>query len=242
MLQVEANESRLFCIFSRMKKTFDFLKSLDQNNNREWFQVHKADYTASHEEMIAFAERLIAEMSQHDLIQNMSGKKSLFRIYRDVRFGKDKTPYKTNWGGFMKRASAERRGGYYYQVDPKGSFVMGGFFGPNSQDLLHIRKHLEQDADVLRDIISSKSFKTFFGEMLGEQVKTAPKGFDKEHPNIDLLKYKQFMVRHDFTQKEVLAKDFHITMTRAFREMRPFLDHMSEILTTDLNGQSLLEG
>ena len=123
-----------------MRKTFEFLTNLDKNNNREWFQSHKDQYTASHEEMIAFADRLIAEMNKHDVIQSTSGRKSLFRIYRDVRFGKDKTPYKTNWGGFMKRATAERRGGYYYQIDPKGSFMMGGFFGPNSQDLLHVSK------------------------------------------------------------------------------------------------------
>ncbi len=223
-----------------MKKTFEFLNNLDKNNNREWFQSHKDQYTSSHEEMIAFAERLIAEMNKYDIIQTISGKKSLFRIYRDVRFGKDKTPYKTNWGGFMKRATAERRGGYYYQVDPKGSFVMGGFFGPNSQDLLHIRKQLEQEADPMREILESNAFTSFFGELLGEQVKTAPKGFDKTHPNIDLIRYKQFMLRHDFTKEEVLHDDFHVVVAKAFTRMRPFLDCMSEILTTDLNGQSLI--
>ncbi len=230
----------MFHTFSQMKKTLEFLSNLDKNNNREWFQSNKDQYTSSQEEMIVFAERLISEMNKNDVIQTISGKKSLFRIYRDVRFGKDKTPYKTNWGGFMKRATAERRGGYYYQVDPKGSFIMGGFFGPNAQDLLHIRKHLESDADPLREIIRSKKFKSFFGELLGEQVKTAPRGFDKTHPNIDLIRYKQFMVRHDFTKKEVLSPDFHITVAKAFNEMGPFLDYMSEILTTDLNGRSLI--
>ncbi len=223
-----------------MKKTFEFLTALDKNNNREWFQSNKDQYTASHEEMIEFAEKLMGEMNKHDVLQPVSGKKSLFRIYRDVRFGKDKTPYKTNWGGFMKRATTERRGGYYYQVDPKGSFIMGGFFGPNSQDLLHIRKQLEQESEPLREIIRSKKFKSFFGELLGDQVKTAPKGFDKEHPNIDLIRYKQFMVRDDFTREEVLDPMFHITVSKAFTNMRPFLDYMSEILTTNLNGESII--
>ena len=102
------------------------------------------------------------------------------------------------------------------------------------------RKHLEQDADQLRAIIQSKKFKSFFGELLGDRVKTAPKGFDKTHPDIDLIRYKQFMVRHDFTKKEVLSADFHVRLVKAFTEMRPFLDYMSEILTTDLNGQSLV--
>ncbi|MEP5613253.1 MAG: DUF2461 domain-containing protein [Cyclobacteriaceae bacterium] len=223
-----------------MKKTFEFLKILDKNNNREWFQSNKDQYTEAHEEMIEFADRLLVEMNKHDVIQTDSGKKSLYRIYRDVRFGKDKTPYKTNWAGYLRRATAERRGGYYYQVGPKGSFVMGGFFGPNPQDLLHIRRQLEQDADPLRNVINSKEFKGFFGELLGAQLKTAPKGFDKEHTNIDLLRYKQFMVRHDFTQKEVFSKDFHITVANAFVQMRPLFDYMSDILTSDLNGESLV--
>ncbi|MEP1093896.1 MAG: DUF2461 domain-containing protein [Cyclobacteriaceae bacterium] len=223
-----------------MKKTFDFLRILDKNNNREWFQSNKNQYVEAHEEMIGFADLLIEEMNKHDVIQTDSGKRSLYRIYRDVRFGKDKTPYKTNWAGYLRRATAERRGGYYYQVGPMGSFVMGGFFGPNPQDLLHIRKHLEQDADPLRDVINSNEFNGFFGEMLGSQLKTAPKGFDKDHPDIDLLRYKQFMVRHDFTQKEALSKDFHLTVANAFVQMRPFFDCMSDILTSDLNGESLL--
>lgn len=224
-----------------MKKTFDFLRILDQNNNREWFQSNKDQYSCAHEEMIEFADRLLAEMNKHDVIQTDSGKRSLYRIYRDVRFGKDKTPYKTNWAGYLRRATAERRGGYYYQVGLKGSFVMGGFFGPNPQDLLHIRKQLEQDADPLRGVINSREFKEFFGELLGSQLKTAPKGFDKEHPNIDLLRYKQFMVRHDFTQKEVLSKDFHILVANAFVQMRPLFDYMSDILTSDLNGEALMQ-
>lgn len=223
-----------------MKRVFKFLEDLDKHNNREWFQKHKDRYLEAYEDMIGFAESLIDEMNTHDVLVPVSGKKSLYRIYRDVRFGKDKTPYRTDWAGFLKRASAERRGGYYYHLGPKGSFVAGGFFGPNPQDLLHIRKHLEQDAEPLRDIINSKIFKAHFGELLGSQLKTAPKGFDRDHPDIDLLRYKQFMVRHDFDQKEVLSKDFHKTMSKAFAQMRPFFDYMSDILTTDLNGRSLI--
>ena len=135
-----------------MKNTIKFLAELDANNNRNWFQANRLMYEQSHEDMLEFADRLIDEMSSHDLIETISAKRSLFRIYRDVRFGNDKTPYKTNWGGGLKRATAELRGGYYYQVGPKGSFVMGGFFGPNPQDLLQIRNQLAQDADPLRQV------------------------------------------------------------------------------------------
>ncbi len=219
-----------------MKKTIDFLTQLDQNNNREWFQNHKEDYEQAHVEMIDFAHRLMLEMSEHDVLSATSGKRSLFRIYRDVRFGKDKTPYKTNWAGRFQRAGAERRGGYYYQIGPHGSFVMGGFFGPNAKDLLHIRKHLDQDGDFLREVIDSETFHSFFGAMQGNQLKTSPRGFEKESPNIDLIRYKQFLVRHDFTNDQVYDPGFASIMSHAFQMMRPFLDVMTEILTTDLNG------
>lgn len=222
-----------------MKQTIEFLKKLEKNNTREWFQANKTMYEGSHQEMLAFAETVNSQISAHDLVEPFN-KRNLFRIYRDVRFGKDKTPYKTNWGGYLKRATAEFRGGYYYQVGIKESFVIGGFFGPNPKDLLHIRNHLAQDTTLFREIIGSKRVKDFFGELRGRQLKTAPRGFDKQHPEIDLLRYKQFMLRHDFTSKEVLDPDFPKTVSKAFQEMRPFLNNMSEILTTDLNGESLL--
>ena len=223
-----------------MKTALAFLKDLERNNNREWFQENKSSYDAAHQEMIGFAEALIGEMHQYDVLEPRSAKQSLFRIYRDVRFSKNKAPYKNNWAGFLKRAGAERRGGYYFQLSPKESFVMGGFFGPNAQDLLHIRNQLAQDADPLRDVISSENFKTVFGELRGEQVKTAPRGFPKDHENIDLLKFKQFLVRHDFKNAEVLSKDFSETMAKAFSAMIPFFDVMTDYLTTDLNGESVL--
>ena len=223
-----------------MKKTFEFLNKLDKNNDREWFLKNKKMYEQSHDEMLHFAQKVIDEMSEFDHIETMSGKRSLFRIYRDVRFGVNKTPYKTNWAGRLRRATDELRGGYYYQIGPSGSFVLGGFFGPNPKDLLHIRKQLEQDSEPLRVIINSDQFKGFFGDLRGSQVKTAPRGFDKQHPEIDLLRYKQFIVRHDFTDEEVFHDDFSKTIALAFDQMRPFFDAMTDILTTDLNGRPML--
>ena len=196
-------------------------------------------YEQSQSQMLEFAHQVTAEMNKHDLIEDR-GKRTIYRIYRDVRFGKDKTPYKINWAGFFRRATAERRGGYYFQVGPKGSFVMGGFFGPNAKDLLHLRNQLAMGAEPLRAVIESKQFKDFFGELNGQQLKTAPRGFDKQHPDVDLLRYKQFIVRHDFSEKEVFSKEFPEIMSDAFQQMRPFFDCMSEMLTTDLNGESLL--
>lgn len=219
-----------------MKETFNFLDKLAGNNNRDWFQANREHYEAALKEMISFADHLLSEMQAFDQIETPSGKKSLYRIYRDVRFSKDKTPYKTHWAGRMKRAGADRRGGYYYLISPEQSYVMGGFFGPNTNDLLHIRNQLVQDPDSLREIINSKVFKEQFGELVGEQVKTKPKGFSINDPAIDLVRHKQFIVKHEFTSDEVRSVDFPKVMAQSFHQMRPFLDYMTDILTTDLNG------
>jgi len=223
-----------------LQPTFSFLKSLAKHNDRTWFADHKNQYEESHQNMIDFAETLLNEMRTHDDIETVSGKKSLFRIYRDVRFSKDKSPYKTNRSGSFKRATRELRGGYYFHIEPGNTFIIGGFFGPNAADLKHIRNHISQDDSLLRQALENKLTKSYFGELEGEQVKTAPKGFAKDHPSIDLLRYKQFMLKHKFTDQEVLQKDFAKKMSNGFQHLRPFFDVMSEILTTDLNGLSLI--
>lgn len=217
-----------------------FLKSLAKNNDRDWFADHKDEYQKHHEVMISFADELLSKMNQHDNIETVSGKKSLQRIYRDVRFSKDKSPYKTHWGGGFKRATKLLRGGYYYHIQPDGgSFIGGGFWGPNKEDLLRIREDIASDASDLREIITSPEFVDTFGELQGEQLKSAPKGFDKEHADIDLLRYKQFLIGKHFTDKEVLAGDFIDRANDTFKKMRPFFDYMSDVLTTDSNGSPL---
>ena len=217
----------------------NFLKQIKKHNDRSWFAEHKATYDAAFGELIVFADLVLTELKKHDDIETPTGKKSLFRLYNDVRFSKDKSPYKINLGGAFRRATALRRGGYYFHIQPGNSFVAGGFWGPNAQDLGHIRQHVAADPKPLTGIIKSKPFKKVFGTLQGEQVKTAPRGYTADHPAIELLRYKQFIVRHDFTDEEVLHASFHKKVVQAFQDMRPFLDYMSEILTTDLNGISL---
>lgn len=131
------------------------------------------------------------------------------------------------------------RGGYYVNIEPGRSFVGGGFWEPNKEDLLRIRKEIEIDASELRDIIAEEQFQKYFGELQGEELKTAPKGFDKEHPAIDLLRKKQYLVMRSFTDKEVLAPNFKEEVIKTFLAMRPLFDYMSDVLTTDVNGESL---
>lgn len=221
-------------------EVFTFLNDLSKNNNREWFNENKVRYTSAHEQVIGFADQLLNEMKTHDDIETISGKKSLFRIYRDVRFSKDKSPYKNHFSGRIARAGKALRGGYYFHLEPDNVLIAGGFFEPNKEDLLRIRQEIAADAQPLREILNKPEFKKTFGTLQGEQLKTAPKGFDKEHPDIDLINYKNFYVVSKFSNKEALSKDFSSLMSQRFAVLRPYLDYFSDVLTTDENGLSII--
>ncbi len=216
--------------------TLQFLKELKAHNNRDWFNAHKERYEAVHAQVEQFADALLHEMNRHDVIETPTGRKSLHRIYRDTRFSKDKTPYKTNWSGNFKRASKLRRGGYYFHIEPGNSFVAGGFWGPEPADLKRIRDEFAYDATPLRKILKSKAFTGYFGSLQGEQVRTTPRGYSADDPAIDLIRYKQFLLIRHFTDREVLAVDFIKQANDTFKAMRPFFDYMSHVLTTDVNG------
>ena len=124
------------------KDVLDFLKLLSKNNNRDWFTENKPRYEKSHKEMYTFAESIIERLNEFDSISTPSGKKSLYRIYRDVRFSKNKDPYKTNRSGSFSREGADRRGGYYFSISPGETIIGGGFYQPNADDLNLIRKQM----------------------------------------------------------------------------------------------------
>lgn len=219
--------------------SLDYLKALKQNNNRDWFNENKEEFIKQQLFIENFADLLLKELNQHDVIETPSGKKSLHRIYKDTRFSKDKTPYKTNWSGGYTRATAQRRGGYYFHIEPGNSFVAGGFWAPNPQDIKRIREDISFDPESLRKIIKSKTFVQTFGTLQGEQLKTTPKGFDANDEAIDLLRYKQFLLIRKFTDEEVLSPSFLEEANQTFKNMRPFFDYMSEVLTTDTNGEPI---
>ena len=219
--------------------SFDFLSKLEENNNREWFNENKKQYQQEHEHVIAFVEELLNRLKEIDQITTISGKKSLMRIYRDVRFSNDKRPYDPRFAGSFARIKPQLRGGYFFRFKPGETVIGGGFYQPNADDLKLIRDHIAQDDEPLRAVLNSKEFKGTFGELMGEQLKTAPKGYDKEHPAIDLLRHKSMYVFKSFTDAEVLSSDFFGEVLKVFVAIRPFFDVMTEYLTTDLNGMSL---
>ncbi len=219
------------------KKTLQYLKSLKNNNNREWYNEHKDSFKKEQIAIKEFHQEIENNLNKHDKID----KYKLFRIYRDVRFSKDKTPYKPHFAASFSRLGAELRGGYYLRIRPGESFLAGGFWEPNKDDLLRIRKEFELDSFEIREILANDKFKAVFdGKLEGNELKTAPRNFDKNDPNIDLIRKKAFVAIRNFTDKEILDSDFLNTIDDSFKTLRPFFDLFSDILTTNLNGESII--
>lgn len=213
------------------------LEAIAENNNKPWFTEHKPQIDAVFTEVKGFFKAVFDQMAAVDEVELFH----VHRLYRDVRFSKDKTPYKTYFGLHIGRKKPLLRGGYYLNIEPGKSFVGGGFWEPNKEDLLRIRKEIALDDSELRQIIHDPTFVQLFGGLMGEELKTAPKGFDKEHPAIDLLRKKQFLVMRSFTDEELVQPNFINEVIQTFEGMKPFFDYMSEVLTTDVNGVSLYE-
>ena len=220
------------------KDVFEFLKKLKKNNNRDWFAEHKSEYTKVHESTKTFFSSVTTNLQNHDEIE----KSKMMRIYRDVRFSKDKTPYKPRFANSFSRLGKELRGGYFINLEPGDSFLAGGFWEPSKEDLFRIRKEIEMDATEIKEILADNNFQKHFGSEFFSfsELKTAPRGFDKEHPEVDLLRKKGFIAMRKFTDKEVLATNFIKEVDKSFLALRPFFNLFSDILTTNLNGESIL--
>ena len=217
--------------------TLQFLSDLSANNNREWFQANKVRYEAALANMKQFAKAVEKALGETDHLEEAT----LFRIYRDVRFSPDKSPYKNNFGMGFTRATKRLRGGYYLHIEPGASFAGGGFWQPNAQDLKRIRDEFVADDQSIRKIIADATFQKYFGAIQGDELKTAPRGYDKDGPAVDLIRKKSFTVHRSFTDAEVASDNFLPEVKRTFEAMRPYFDYMSMVLTTDLNGESILD-
>ncbi len=219
------------------KSTIQFLKNIGKHNNKPWFEENKEAYLDAKTNMENFLQEVMNRLNDSDVIEKFH----LYRIYRDVRFSKDKTPYKSYLHAHLRRQGAERRGGYWIGIEPGNTHIGGGFYGPEKDDLMRIRKEFEYDGKTITSIITAPKFKQYFGHLKGEGVKTAPKGFDKEHKNIELIRKKQFYAMRPFTDDEVFSPDFIHEVVGTLEAVRPFFDYMTDVLTTDLNGRSTLK-
>ncbi|MDB5228918.1 MAG: hypothetical protein JWN78_3111 [Bacteroidota bacterium] len=222
------------------KSTLKFLKELSASNNRDWFNTHKTTYQDALQNMSMFVDGLIIEMNKHDQIENASGKQSLYRIYNDVRFSKDKSPYNPRFAFSLRRATRHRRGGYYMSIKPGNSYLACGFFSPNPEDLKRIREDISYNYDTWKKILNSKVIKNNFGGLQGETLASAPRGFQKDDPAIELLRHKQFILRHDFKDSEVVSENFLKQVNGIFKAVKIYFDYMSEVLTTNANGELII--
>jgi uncharacterized protein (TIGR02453 family) len=219
-----------------MKNVLSFLSDLEANNNREWFAEHKKSYEAALDEVKSLTKVVEDGLNKVDVIEEAK----IFRIYRDVRFSQDKSPYKNNFGIGFKREGKMRRGGFYLHLQPNESFVGGGFWQPEPHDLKRIRDEFAADAETIKPIINDPKFIQYFKELGGDALSRPPKGYDANLPAIDLVKKKNYLLMRKVSNTEVMDPKFANLVVDTFTAMLPFFDYMSSVLTTNLDGELIV--
>ena len=211
-----------------------FLQTISKNNNREWFEKNKANYLEAKEHFDEFLAKLLEDMIKvEESLAGLNPRKLAFRIYRDVRFSKDKRPYKSNMGaGFSPGGKMIQEPGYYIHIQPGNkSFLAGGLYMPDAGNLSKIRQEIDYNADRLLKVLNDKKFKKLFSDLDDfDKLKTSPKGYAKDHPHLDILKHKSFIVSHAFTDKEVKDKKFLKKVVEAARTVKPLNDYLKEAI------------
>jgi len=213
--------------------TLEFLNDLRENNNREWFTANRKRYEEAKEEYESFVQAIIDKISEFDpLFRGLNAKSCTYRINRDIRFSSDKTLYKTHLGAFIVRGGkkfADRYAGYYIHIEPgNNSMVAGGAYMPPAPWLSPIREKISEQGEEFIRIIKNKDFTGYFGEIEGEKLKTAPKGYPKDHPFVELLKMKSYLVSDQIPDSEVTGPKFFDHIVGACRAMKPLNDFLSE--------------
>lgn len=209
-------------------KVFDFLKLIDKNNNREWFNDNKDLFLEAQSDLQNFTEELIAEMGKFDeTILKLDAKRSLLRIYRDTRFSKDKTPYKTYFGASLGMGKMNSKAGFYLHVEPGKSFLGSGIYLPDSPVLKEIRKEISLFKDDFLKAINDKDFKKHYGELDQEhKLKNVPQGFEKEDPMGEYLKLKSFIGVHNMSNKDLMEKNTVKNISKIFEAAKPLNDFL----------------
>jgi len=216
--------------------TLDYLEDLRFNNHKTWFDENRPRYDQARANFEALVADVLLNFKPVEDIGTTTAKDCIFRINRDVRFSKDKTPYKSNFGALIGKGGRKtNQRSYYLNLEPGGSFIAGGVYAPLPEHLKQIRAAIDTDhGKKLTSIINHRDFKKYFGAMEGEALKTAPKGYAADHPAIDLLKQKQLMAIHKLDDTDVLQDDFVTHIINVCQALKPF-----EQFFNDITGQSL---
>ena len=208
--------------------TLQFLRNLEKNNNRDWFNENKTLYQEAQQDVISFVEKLIEEMADLDEeMGKLEAKKSVFRIYRDTRFSKDKTPYKTNFGAGLGMGKGNKVSGYYLHIEPGKSFLAGGVYKPEPSVLKTIRQEISAFGDEFKAILEQDEFRNYFrGLSVEDKLKKVPQGFEKDDKMAEYLKLKHFIVTHPVSDEQLLSENAVKEFTEIFKAMKPLNDFL----------------
>jgi uncharacterized protein (TIGR02453 family) len=220
------------------RETLTFLRALKRNNRREWFQARRDQYeTQVRAPMLAIVERLARDLRTVAPEIVVDPKKAMYRIYRDTRFSENKTPYKTHaaavfpWRGLPKHEGA----GLYFHISPDEVWIGGGMYAPQTPQLQAVREHIAANARQLRAIVESPGFRREVGALDGERLQRVPRGFAKDHPAAEFLKYRQFLAGRELAPAFACNPRFYATLLGVFRQVAPLARFLNEPLT---NGRS----
>jgi uncharacterized protein (TIGR02453 family) len=220
------------------KESLQFLDDLRKNNNREWFQENKKRYEVFKKDYHQLVSDFLDEMKPLDpSLELLEVKNCTFRINRDIRFSKDKSPYKAHLGVWMSTgAKGANRAGYYVHIEKGASFIAGGFYSPEAEDLKKVRKEIAFFYDDLQEILNDKNFKKEFKNLdinENNSLKSMPRGYEKDHPAIEYLKLKSFTATQVYNVSEVLEKDFVKKMSKKLIALKPLNDFINRALETE---------
>jgi uncharacterized protein (TIGR02453 family) len=215
-----------------LEPILNFLDELSQNNNKIWFESHRPAYNTARSIFEDLVTDLIEHVNSITPLPGLTARECIARIYRDIRFSKDKSPYKTNMAAHIAPGGWNTTSmGYYISLEPHGESLVGsGLHDPSPEQLNRFRQAIEADADEFKRIINADSFIELFGAVEGDRLKTVPKGYERTHPDIALLQLKQIMVVHHFTDGQVLAADFVEGIFTACKAMKPFVDYLERFI------------
>ena len=215
-----------------MKTVLNFLSKLKENNNRDWFNENKHLYEDAKSKFEEFVNILIPKIKEFDKeIDVNSAKECTYRIYRDVRFSKNKEPYKPNMGAYISKGGKKSKfAGYYVHIEDDASFAGGGIYCPQPNILKKVRNDIFDDASEIKSILSQRNFKKHFPEMYGEKLKTAPRGFPKDFKDIKLLNFKSYVVVKNLTNEVILSNNFLEDLIKTFKAQKPFNDYLNKVI------------
>jgi uncharacterized protein (TIGR02453 family) len=217
-----------------LKPVLDFLIQLQDNNEREWFEQNRGAYETAKEQFEHLINTIIADFRAIEDLGDITAKDCVMRIYRDVRFSKDKSPYRTNFAAAIALGGKKSsRMPYYLHLAPHDeSFIAGGLYMPTPEQLAQFRETIDHDAKPFKALLKHKSFKLLFGELSGEKLKTAPQGYTRNHPEIELLRLKQVIATHPLLDETVLDKTFSAQIIEVFTGLKPLLDYLNRCVAS----------